>query len=117
MNARIKVRKAQVKPLVEATFPEYKGRSFLVEFTPTVTFYDTNWGGGTRNTYRAVRVDGGTVGRFPGFSPWDNPIEGKTVELPEGMVVVVHAIFCGQDLGLRFYAHPSLNRLLTARAD
>lgn len=114
MNPRIKVRKAQVKALVDVTFPEYRGRSFQVEFTDTVTFYDTNWGGGTRNYYRAVRLDNGKVGSFPSFAPWNNPIEGKRIELPENVVIVAHVIFCGQDLGLRFYAHPSLNRLLTA---
>jgi len=111
---KIKVSKSTVKPLVKATFPEYRGRTFQVEFTPTVTFHDTNWGGGTRNYYKAVRLEDGKVGAFPNFAPWNNPIEGKRVELPEGVVVVEHAIFCGQDLGLRFYANPSMSRLLQA---
>jgi hypothetical protein len=113
MNQRIKVTKAQVKPIVQATFPNYRGRSFRVEFTETVTFHDTNWGGGSRNTYTAVKMSCGQVAPFPSFSPWDNPIEGKRTELPEDVVVVEHSIFCGQDLGLTFYAHPSRSRALT----
>jgi hypothetical protein len=110
----IKVTKRAVKPIVDATFPDYRGRKFRVSFTKTVTFYDTNWGGGTRNTYRAVRMDGGQANELPSFWPWANPVEGQTVELPADVVVVEHTIYCGQDLGLRFYAHPSRNLLLTA---
>ena len=114
MVEQIKVRKAQVKPIVEVTFPDYKGRKFRVQFTDTVTFHDTNWGGGSRNYYQAVKMDEGKAGAMPNFSPWDNPLEGKKVELPENVVVVEHSIFCGKDMGLRFYAHPSRSRLLTS---
>jgi len=115
VGEQFKVRKAQVKPLVEASFPKYRGRTFKVEFTETVTFWDTNWSGGSRNSYRAVRMTDGAVSSLPrNFAPWSNPVEGKEVEIPEDVVVVCHTIFCGKDLGLRFYAHPSRSRLLEA---
>lgn len=118
MQRRIRVRKAQIRPLVEATFPEYRGRTFTIEFTDTVGFYDTNWSGGTRSTYRVVQMVGGAVRALPQhFPPWDNPIEGQRVPLPEDVVVVEHAIFCGKDMGLHLYAHPSRNRLLTQGDD
>ena len=107
-----KVRKDAVRPIVEATFPRYRGRTFKVGFTDTVSFHDTNWGGGSRNTYRAVRMDKGTVNDLPSFAPWSNPVEGQTVDLPENVVVVEHSIFCGKDMGLRFYAHPNRSRML-----
>lgn len=53
MNHRIKINKAQARAIVEATFPNYKGRKFSVEFAETITFCDTNWSGGTRNFYYA----------------------------------------------------------------
>jgi len=111
---QIKVRKAQVKPLIKKTFPEYKGRTFKAEFTSKVTFYDTNWGGGTRNQYKAVRMGDGAVSALPVRSPWNNPVEGATIQLEPGIVIVKHTIFCGHDLGLTFYAHPSMSRLLEA---
>ena len=115
MNTKIKVTKAQVKPIVAATFPEYSGRKYRVEFSETVCFYDLNWGGGTRNTYRAIKMSNAQVAQVPSGSPWNNPIEGKTVDLPEDVVVVQHTIFCGQDLGLTMYAHPSRSRMLEAK--
>jgi hypothetical protein len=113
MMTEMRVRKAQVRPIVEATFPTYRGRTFRVEFVETVTFRNTNWSGGTRSFYQAVRMtDGESVELARGFTPWANPVEGRSVDLPEDIVVVEHVIFCGKDLGLRFLAHPSRSRLL-----
>ena len=101
----IKLNTKQARPVVQATFPEYKGRKFSIEFTTTVTMYDTNWGGGTRNVYKFVRSDG-NVASLPSFAPWNNPVEGKTVDLPENVMMVEHSDFCGHDMGIRIYAHP-----------
>lgn len=106
------VKKAQIKPVLDVTFPEYKGRTFKVQFTDKVTFSDTNWGGGTRSFYKFVQMDTGKVAPLSVPAPWDNQYEGKTMDLPENIVVVEHIIFCGQDLGIRFYVHPSLQRML-----
>ena len=102
---KMKLNKAQVKPILEKTFPDYKGRKYSIEFVPTVTFYDTNWGGGTRNVYRFVRSDG-AVGCMNIPAPWINVIEGRTVDIPVDVLVVKHAVFCGQDLGITIYANP-----------
>jgi len=105
--ARIKINTAQAKPFVEKTFPEYRGRKFLVEFSETVTFYDTNWGGGSQNKYKAVTFDGQVFGmNVP--APFCNPIEGSSLPLNSNVVVVEHSIFCGTDCGITIHAHPSL---------
>ena len=114
MNQAIKVRKAQVKDILAATFPEYQGRKFRVEFAPTVSFYDTNWGGGSRNVYVAVGSDGRTV-RLNVPAPWVNTVEGTTMEMPQNILIVKHTIFCGKDLGITIYASPvHLPKWLTA---
>lgn len=114
MNHRMKVKKAQVKDILAATFPEYRGRKFKVEFASTVTFHDTNWGGGTKNTYIAIGSNGRTA-RLSVPAPWANPVEGKTVEMPANALVVKHTIFCGKDLGITIYASPiHLPKWLTA---
>ena len=102
----MKINKSQVRPILEATFPEYRGRTFKVEFVPTITFYNTNWGGGSRNKYAAIGSDGRTA-RLSVPAPWVNPVEGKTIEIPTNVLVVKHTIFCGKDLGITIYAHPA----------
>jgi hypothetical protein len=49
-GAVVEVSKADVWPIVSKAFPDYRGGKFKVEVSPTVTLYDTNWGGGTRNS-------------------------------------------------------------------
>jgi len=107
MNTSLKVKKSEVAPIVEYAFPNYTGRKFSVEAAERVTFYDTNWGGGTRNVYVALNMDTSKGGRFIAPAPWVNPLEGKTYDLPENVVIVEHSIFCGKDCGIRIYAHPS----------
>ena len=112
-NDSVKVKKSEVAPILAASFPEYRGRTIKIEFTDKVKFYDTNWGGGTRNQYHALTMDG--LGkRVCVRAPWANPIEGQTVILQPGLIVVCHTIFCGQDLGITIYAHPDMKpRMLT----
>lgn len=105
MNTRIKVKKSEVKDLLKMACPEYTGRTIEVEFTNTVFFSDTNWGGGTRNTYTFLHVTGELRG-LPNCTPWDNPFEGESANLPEDVLVFCHKIFCGHDLGITIYAHP-----------
>jgi hypothetical protein len=102
----MKINKAQAQPVLSKTFPDYKGRKFSVEFVNSVTFYDTNWSGGTRNKY-AFLASSGETATFNAPAPWSNPVEGKTVELPENVIIAEHTIFCGKDLGITFYMHPA----------
>jgi hypothetical protein len=69
MKNIVKISKIQAKPFIEKTFPEYSGRKFFVEFEETVFFWDTNWGGGTRNVFKAMSFDGKVFGmNVP--APW-----------------------------------------------
>lgn len=112
MNPTMKVKKSDVRPILMASFPGYNGRKFQVEFTDAVWFSDTNWGGGSRTYYRFVNMDNGMNAALSVPAPWNNPYEGQRMELPENIVVVAHSIFCGQDMGITFYAHPSRSRML-----
>jgi len=102
---RIKVRKAQVKQIVQAAFPNYRGRTFYVEFVDSVTFCDLYWGGGSRNFYKIVRTDG-QVASLPRNNPWNDPQEGKTLPLGEEFAVVQHSHFCGKDCGITVFLNP-----------
>lgn len=114
MNQTTKLTRKQAKPLLDATFPNYNGRKIALEFTDKVTFYDTNWGGSSRNYYHAVKADGSNS-RLTVPAPWVNAIEGKTFDMTTGVLIVEHTIFCGQDCGITIYAHPQYApRWLTA---
>lgn|SRR3990167_4216189 len=102
----VKVSKSQVAGILAATFPKYRGRKFKVAFQECLTFWDTNWSGGTRNSYAAVRADG-EISHLAVPAPWVNPVEGMTVEIPVDVLVVKHSIFCGKDCGITIYAHPT----------
>lgn len=105
----IAVKRAEVKPLVEATFPEYRGRKFQVEAACQVTLYDLNWSGGTRSVYRTCTTEGRYIGssaKANAAAPWNNAAEGQRVPVPQGAVIVKHSEFCGKDCGLTIYIHP-----------
>ena len=54
--SEIKAKKADVWWLVARAFPHYTGRKFTIRPSTTITFWDTNWSGGTRSQYAAVRL-------------------------------------------------------------
>lgn len=106
----IKAKKSEIRALLAATFPEYAGRTFKIEPAKTVTFWNLNWSGGTRSQFRACSITGqkgGTMDRYNAAAPWNNPAEGKTIELPAGAVIAEHSEFCGKDCGVTFYINPA----------
>lgn len=114
METPINITKAQASPIVSKTFPDYSGRKFKLVFAEKVWFHDTNWDGGSKNTYEAVRADG-TTAKLYVPAPWINPVEGSDIELPVDVLIVEHSVFCGKDCGITIYAHPSHRpKILTA---
>lgn len=105
MNHTIKLKKAQVREILKATFPDYKGRKYKIEFTEQVRLHDTNWSGGTKNEYVAIGTNGQTSRPTVG-APWDNQVEGQVIELPAHIMIVKHHFFCGSDMGITIYANP-----------
>lgn len=103
----MKIKKAQIAPLLQASFPEYSGRKFSVEFAEEVTLYNLNWDGGSRNEYAAISMEDGKIGALPQRAPWDNQYEGQTITMNPNVVIACHTFYCGQDMGVKFYAHPS----------
>jgi hypothetical protein len=95
-----------IKELCEAI--GYRGRKVQWEAAETVNPHGTYWDGGSRNTYTAVQlgslrtVEGKRVDppQFGGGTP-------APINLVPGVVVVEHSIFCGKDMGLHIYVHPS----------
>jgi len=110
----VKVSKRDIAPILAASFPEYKGRTFRVVPIEKVTLHDLNWGGGTRNEYVAVKFDG-SHSRLTPVAPWVEMREGATIDLPLDALLVEYSVFCGADLGIRIYCNPAvMPRLLPA---
>lgn len=104
----MKVRKSEIVALLKATFPEYSGRRFFVQPAERITLHDLNWCEGTRNSYRAVTLDGKPIGngaKFNGPAPWNNTAEGAEVSIPNGVAVACHS-FHGMHESVTFYLHP-----------
>lgn len=89
----------------------YSGKKFAVRVCESMTIpADAGlWSGGSRDLYNVVRFADGAQVRMPGQagSPWDGSRRDQTVTLTPDLCVVRHSDFCGKDMGLTFYIHPS----------
>lgn len=107
---------AMVKRIIAATFPEYNGRKIKARLWTAPRVLDNYWDGGSRSFYKAIRVEDGALADFG----TDNPFHAVThapVDLPEGVLLVEHVIFCGKDLGLTVWAREAASQpLLSAGA-
>ena len=101
----MKITRKQAQQILNRSFPDYTGRKINVAIKDRITFYDTNWSGGTKNEYAIVLLSGQSE-MFNAPAPWSNPVEGKTVDMQPGAVIVEHSYFCGQDCGITIYVHP-----------
>lgn len=107
MTTSPKLRKSDIPAQLLSAFPNYHGRTFRLQPTTRVSFYDLNASGGTWNRYVLVSLLAPeNRAALPKESPWTPRVEGSTFDLPPGFVVVEHSHFCGKDMGLRFYVHP-----------
>lgn len=110
MNERISVKTSSktAKAIVQATFPDWKGRKMAVEFG-NFKMWDLNWSGGTRNRFAVVRMtaNGMKAECVPAPAPWANQYEGMEVEMRPDFIVVEHSYFCGKDAGITIHADES----------
>lgn len=88
----------------------YEGKKFKARVVTEMTIpADAGlWSGGTRDTFRVIRLaDGATVEAVNHNSaPWDRSRRDVHVKLEPGIAVIEHSMFCGKDMGLTFYVHP-----------
>ena len=97
------------KTIIKATFPNYRKRSVYIQQSDNITLYDLNWSGGTKSEYRACTIDGRPIENkvnLGGPAPWDNPYEGKKINIPPGCVVVEGGHFCGKERMLYINFNP-----------
>lgn len=103
----IKIPTKEIKWLTEQAFTTRK-REVRVVIGEWVSFHNTFWDGGSKNSYRAVKLDDGSVASLvTGSSPWTAVAEGTSVTLEPGIAIVEESVFCGKTMALRVYLHPS----------
>lgn len=111
MYQRIEIAAKDVAAILKATFPSYRKRKVSVVASESVSLQDLNWSGGTRSEYRACTIDGqslGTLARFNAMAPWDSrQIEGASLPLVAGAVVVRGGYFCGKESTITIHVHPA----------
>jgi hypothetical protein len=103
----VKIPTKEIKWLTEQAFSSRK-RYVKIVIGERVSFQNTFWDGGSKNTYRAVRLDGtGIASLITGSSPWTAIAEGTTAALEPGIAIVEESVFCGKTMSLRVYLHPA----------
>lgn len=112
----MKLNKAQVKKVLAITYPDYKGRTFRLEFKEK--YYPANfWSGGTRDYFTVLEQHpDGIKATSWGTNPFLNDAH-EPFEIPLNAIVVERTYFCGKDLGIRIYVNPHnelIARQLTA---
>ena len=89
----------------------YDGKKFKAHVCETMTIPMTAglWDGGSRDKYSVIRLaDGAEIEPINhNAAPWNRERRDVTVQLEPGIAVVEHSMFCGKDMGLTFYVHPS----------
>lgn len=96
-----------IREMLRATYPGWTGRKISVKIKNFLTFYNTNWGGGSRNEYRSFELATGRGRALLVSAPWKNAVEGQTADIPAGWVVVEHTIFQGHDMGITIHVNPA----------
>lgn len=111
MRESIKLSKANpvVKRILAASFPQWRGRKVKAELTDRPVYIDTVGGGGSYDRAVAIQISEGRSAEFPNVSPYSSEYTRQIqegVDLPPGVLLVVHSMFMGKDAGITIYAAP-----------
>lgn len=114
----MKVTRKEIAPLVDACYPDYKGRKFSVAAAKTYAL--TNyWDGGSR--CYCVAYDLATGKKADALNATANPFRSEAhgvIEIPVGIVIVERSIFMGKEAGVTIYVRPeNLAKLLPRTAE
>ena len=107
LHEAIKLKSKDVPKHLRGT---YTGRKFRLRAVEEVIIpADANlWSGGSRESYSAILLaDGSTVTLGSRTAPWSPDRREKAIKLVPDIAIVMHSFFCGTDMGLTFFVHPS----------
>jgi hypothetical protein len=92
-----------IKRLLDATFPEYRGRKIQLRAWTRPMRLENYWDGGTRSYWAMIDTTTNRIGTPTNDNPFRADAHAE-VDLPAGWIAVEHCIFQGHDLGIRIYA-------------
>ena len=110
LNMKVTTKTApEVIEVAKRAFPNYTGRKYSLEVFKGPKRLDSCWDGGSRDTYKVIPLTKSTTGMFKvpeNGTPFSNDgIICELSDLPEGLALVCHCIFCGRDIGLTVYVN------------
>jgi len=109
----IKLRKKDIKPILEVTYPDYRGRKFSLTFQEHYYMSDY-WYGGSRTYVKALKLENGQIKISSPEAEAQNPYNSKAhtaFDIPKNVALVEHTYFCGQDIGINIIVHPDSSLL------
>jgi hypothetical protein len=107
MSATVHLTRDQVPAIFRTMHSGLKFKAVIGE-TVHIPASAGMWDGGSRDTYRALRLqDGAEIPLSNGDAAYHGSQTDQTVSLGGGIVVVRSSVFCGKDMGLTIYMHPS----------
>lgn len=90
--------------LAKRAFPSYRGRKFRLETMKRPRRLASYWDGGSRDTFRAYRVEQKTFFTPPTVYPFGG--DNNPDFVPEsGVILIEHSVFCGKDVGCTIYTY------------
>ena len=105
----------EIQQIARIAFPNYSGRKFQVLAFSGPKNIHSYWDGGSRDSYVFVNLNTGKTMEVPENGTFYTAAIGELKELPEGIVLVEHSIFCGKDAGITVFVHPNnLTKMLPA---
>ncbi len=115
----VSARDEGIRPIVRAAFPSYNGTKARIEPFKGPMGVNSYWDGGSRDYFALVRLaDCRSMGLPTSHPCFDRRPDGSPMgalelrELPQGIALVEHSIFCGRDTGITVHVRPDdLNRL------
>jgi hypothetical protein len=106
MRVKLSQTNPEVKKIIKATYPNYKGRKvFFNDQVPTHELR-SYWDEGSRTYYAFYQPSTGTVWPLGSNHPWfeRNKPAPTCEKMPDDVCLVAHSIFCGKDCGITIYA-------------
>lgn len=117
-SQRISVSKKDkaIKAIVEACYPEYKGRKIAVQVSEHYGQMRNYWCEGSRDYVVAYDLASGKVAEaLPVTSNPYRPQAHAELAVPAGILIVEHTISCGKDCGITIHVNPAnVARMLPA---
>lgn len=106
MRTKLNLSNPEVKKVIKATFPNYRGRK--VFFSTDIPNYELRsyWDGGSRDYYVFFQPATGKTWNLGSNHPFfeANKPAPLAEAMPENVCLVRHTIFCGKDCGITIYA-------------